>query len=370
MRIFYTFDVFSFQAYGGISRYLVELVKRIPAKEAQVQVFAGLHINRYVGKIPGVIGMRVPFLNHSGLGKVIDGSISWIREQVNDLMERALIDEDDHTILHLSYYARRHLKKRIKIVVTVYDMIHELFPQYFPPHDRTTDLKRISCEQADHIIAISHCTKQDLVNLLGIDEKKVTVIYLGNSFENTIPEDRVKIVDNPYILYVGERSGYKNFGNIIKAYSHSALLRENFSLVCFGGGDFTPHERRIFSILGIDHLVYYVSGSDSLLASYYKNARALVFPSLYEGFGLPPLEAMGLGCPVICSDKDPIGETVGEAGIYFDPEDVNNIEYVLENALFDNILLKEMVTRGHQRASAFNWDRTAGKTMEVYRSLL
>lgn len=371
MKIVYTHNVFGYQAYGGISRYFVEIMKRIPAEEAQVQVFAGFHINQYLKGLPGVIGIKVPILNHAGSGpRLINGPLTLIRRQVNNLIQRAVIRTNAQTILHLSYYSRGHFKKGAKTVVTVFDMIHELFPQYFPRHDRTTDLKRISCEQADHIIAISHCTKKDLVNLLDIDENKVTVIYMGNSFENTIPEDCVKIVDNPYVLYVGERSGYKNFRNIIKAYSHSALLRKNFLLVCFGGRNFSSQERGILASLGINHLVHHVSGGDALLACYYKNARALVFPSLYEGFGLPPLEAMGLGCPVICSDRNPVGETVGEAGIYFDPEDVINMQYILENALFDDTLLDEMVKRGYQRASAFSWDRSAGQTMNLYRSLL
>ncbi|MCJ7547020.1 MAG: glycosyltransferase family 4 protein [Deltaproteobacteria bacterium] len=367
----YTYEVFSYQAYGGISRYLVEVMKRIPAEEARVQVFAGLHINQYLKGLPGVIGMRVPALNYAGFGRrIVNGSIKRIRMLVNNLVQRALIRIDDQTILHLSYYTRRNFRNGVKIVVTVYDMIHELFPQYFSPRDETTRLKRSCCERADKVIAISHCTKRDLVNLLGIDDNKVSVIYLGNSLENTMPEDCVKIVDRPYLLYVGERGGYKNFSHLIKAFSHSPLLRNDFVLVCFGGRNFTPHERRRLSSLGIDHLVHYVSGSDSPLAGYYKNARALVFPSLYEGFGLPPLEAMGLGCPVICSNKGPITEIVGEAGIYFDPEDVNNMQYILEKALYDDTLLEEMVKRGYQRSSTFSWDRTARQTLALYRSLL
>jgi glycosyltransferase involved in cell wall biosynthesis len=287
--------------------------------------------------------------------------------RVNNLIERAFLHTDDQPILYLSYYyTRRNFKKGAKMVVTVYDMIHELFPLW----DRTTHLKRFCCERADRIIAVSHCTKKDLVNLLGIDEKKVTVIYLGNFFDNTMPEDCGKIVDRPYLFYVGERGGYKNFNHVIKAFSHSPLLRDDFTLVCFGGGNFSPHERRRLASLGIDHLVHYVSGSDSLLAGYYKKARALVFPSLYEGFGLPPLEAMGLGCPVICSDRNPITEIVGEAGIYFDPEDVNNMQYILEKALYDDTLLEEMVKRGYQRSSTFSWDLTARQTLALYRSLL
>jgi glycosyltransferase involved in cell wall biosynthesis len=122
--------------------------------------------------------------------------------------------------------------------------------------------------------------------------------------------------------------------------------------------------------LRLDHRVYQISGSDSLLASQYKHARAFVFPSLYEGFGIPLLEAMGAGCPVLCSNRGPFPEVVGDAGIYFDPEDVDHMQSVVEKALFDDTLLGEMVKRGYQRSSMFSWDRTASQTLALYRSLL
>jgi glycosyltransferase involved in cell wall biosynthesis len=169
---------------------------------------------------------------------------------------------------------------------------------------------------------------------------------------------------------VGDRRrGYKNFDRLAEAFARSLQLRGELVLVCFGGGDFSPWERMRLRDLGIDQKVHYIEGNDRLFANYYKHARAFVYPSLYEGFGLPLLEAMGLGCPVICSNRDPMLEIADDAGIYFDPEDIDHIQHVLETALTDNSLLQEKIKRGYQRAAMFNWDDTVKKTLAVYQSL-
>jgi glycosyltransferase involved in cell wall biosynthesis len=292
-----------------------------------------------------------------------------VRKSINDLLQRALIRSDPQTILHLTYYTRPPAKKNLKLVVTVYDMIRELFGQYFPRDNRATHLKRLCCEQADKIIAISNCTKKDLMDLFCVNDKKIAVIYLGNPLENVSSAEEKEVTQTPYVLYVGARRGYKNFDRLLQAFARSSLLRNDFSLICFGDW-LTPAEQKRLKDLKLDHRVHQISGSDSLLASYYKHARAFVFPSLYEGFGIPLLEAMGAGCPVLCSNRGPFPEIVGDAGTYFDPEDVNHMQSILEKALFDDTLLEEMVKRGYQRSSMFSWDRTAGQTLALYRSLL
>jgi glycosyltransferase involved in cell wall biosynthesis len=370
VRIVYSHDIFSFQAYGGISRYFVEIAKRIPANEAQVQIFAGLYINQYLKGLPGLMGLKVPVLKNRGVtARIINASMYSMRRSINNLVQRAVIRSDPQTIVHLSYYTRPPAKKKLKLVVTVYDMIRELFGQYFPHYDRTTHLKRLCCEQADKIIAISNCTKRDLMDLFGVNDEKIAVIYLGNPLENVVPGEWKEATQAPYVFYVGARGGYKNFDRFLQAFAQSSLLRKDFELICFGDR-FSPAEQRRLRELGLDHWVHQISGSDSLLASYYKNARAFVFPSLYEGFGIPLLEAMGAGCPVLCSNRGPFPEIVGDAGIYFDPEDVNHMQSILEKALFDDTLLEEMVKRGYQRASTFSWDQTASQTLALYRSLL
>jgi glycosyltransferase involved in cell wall biosynthesis len=370
VRIIYSHDIFSFQAYGGISRYFVEIAKRIPTDEAQVQVFAGLHINEYLKGVPGLIGFKLPALKNRGVtARIINASMYIVRKSINNLVQRALIKSDPQTILHLSYYTRPPAKRKLKLVVTVYDMIPELFGQYFPRHDRATHLKRLCCEQADKVIAISNCSKKDLTDVFGVTDEKIAVIHLGNPLEKVVSGEWKEAIQAPYVFYVGARGGYKNFDRLLQTFAQSSLLRKNFPLICFGDR-FSRAEQERLKDLGLGHRVHQVSGSDSLLASYYKHARAFVFPSLYEGFGIPLLEAMGLGCPVLCSNRGPFPEIVGDAGIYFDPEDVIHMQSILEKALFDDTLLGEMVKRGYQRSSAFSWDRTARQTLALYRSLL
>lgn len=369
-KIVYTHDIFSFQAHGGISRYFVEIAKRMPTNETQVQVFAGLHINEYLKGVPGLTGFKLPVLKNRGItARIINASMYVVRKRVNDWAQRALIRTDPQTILHLSYYTRPPAKRKLKLVVTVYDMIPELFGQYFPHHDRIARLKRLCCEQADKIIAISTCTKKDLMDLFGVRDEKITVIYLGNPLENVVAGERNDKTQHPYVFYVGARGGYKNFDRLLQAFAQSARLQKDFTLICFGDR-LSPAEQSRLKDFGLEHRVHQISGSDSLLASYYKHARAFVFPSLYEGFGIPLLEAMGTGCPVLCSNRGPFPEIVGDGGIYFDPEDVDQMQSVLEKALFDDTLLKEMVKRGFQRSSRFSWDRTARQTLALYQSLL
>ena len=346
------------------------MAKRIPANEAQVRIFAGLHVNEYLKGVPGLMGLRLPVLKNRGMtARIINASMYVVRKSMNDLAQRILIRSDPQTILHLSLYTRPPVKREMKLVVTVYDMIPELLGQYFPRHDRGSRLKRLCCEQADKIIAISNCTKKDLMDLLGVKDEKIAVIYLGNALENVVPEERKEIAQTPYVFYVGAREGYKNFDRLLQAFAQSSLLRKELEVVCFGER-FSPAEQKRLKDLRLDHRVRQISGSDSLLASCYKHARAFVFPSLYEGFGIPLVEAMGVGCPVLCSNRGPFPEIVGNAGLYFDPEDVDQMQSVLEKTLFDGPLLEEMVRRGYQRSSKFSWDRTARQTLALYRSLL
>lgn len=371
-KIVYTHNVFAFQAYGGISRYFVEVIKRIPPEAAEIQIFAGFHINEYLRDLSGVIGIKIPSFRRRGRIQILLNALMQIaRMNLNDLAQRAFLRPDDRTIIHVTYYTHPPLKRKAKLVVTVYDMIHELFPQYFPRYDKTTYLKRLCCEQADKIIAISNCTKKDLVGLFGIEPEKIEVIYLGNSLDNVTPTGLSPSFDKPYLLYVGDRRrGYKNFDRLGEAFTRSPRLRKDFVLVCFGGGAFSPWERMKLSSLGITHQVYYIEGDDRLFANYYRHARAFICPSLYEGFGLPLLEAMGLGCPVICSNRGPISEIAGDAGIYFDPDNIGHIQHVLESAIIDDSLLQEKIKRGYQRAAMFSWDDTVKETLAVYQSLV
>jgi glycosyltransferase involved in cell wall biosynthesis len=141
-------------------------------------------------------------------------------------------------------------------------------------------------------------------------------------------------------------------------------------VVCFGGGDLREDELELMRELALSPaLVEQVGGGDDVLAVYYENAAAFVYPSLYEGFGIPPLEAMALGCPVVCSNTSSIPEVVGDAGEYFDPADVDSIRTSLENVLQSNERRAELIQKGFKKRAEFSWERCAKETLKIYRGL-
>lgn len=364
MRIVYDYQIFSAQEYGGISRYYYELASRIAKYEGcEVSVHAPLYVNRYIksnDKLK-VIGIHVPIVPRTGR----------IRILLNDMLGAMLTRKYSPDIVHETYYFKHGtVSAKSKTVITVYDMINELFPDKMPFNDNTSKLKRLCCEKADKIIAISQSTMDDLVRLFGIKSEKIVVIHLGNSLNKNTLFQHHKICSGPYLLFVGVRRGYKNFDNLVTAFALSKSLKSYFHLVSFGGGIFSESEKTMFKDLGVNNIIHHIGGNDEVLSNCYRNATAFIYPSLYEGFGIPILEAMGFSCPVICSNTGSIPEVAGAAAAYFDPTNPDSIRQTLEDALFNERLLDDLRHRGIIRESEFSWDRCAKETLEVYRSLL
>ncbi|NOQ94227.1 MAG: glycosyltransferase, partial [Methylophaga sp.] len=143
-----------------------------------------------------------------------------------------------------------------------------------------------------------------------------------------------------------------------------------FRIVCFGGGQFRGDEIELIRELSIKpRELEQVSGGDNMLAVYYKNAAVFVYPSLYEGFGIPPLEAMALGCPVICSNTSSIPEVVGDSGEYFDPQSIESMSVAVENVLQSTERHAELIRKGFIKCAEYSWDRCAAETMDIYRGL-
>ena len=212
-------------------------------------------------------------------------------------------------------------------VLTIYDLIHERYPNSFINSVGTTRPKKIAANRADHVICISESTRRDLVEYCGVPEERTSVIYLGvdPNFGQVINTTE-RLNPRPFLLYVGARGGYKNFNGLVKAFAKSERLRQEFDLLCFGGGAISSSELELAMALGLrPNQLIQIGGSDNILVSLYKQASALVYPSLYEGFGIPPLEAMTVGCPVICSNSSSLPEVVGDAAETFNPLDMEAI---------------------------------------------
>ncbi|MES9901629.1 MAG: glycosyltransferase family 1 protein [Sedimenticola sp.] len=369
MRIAFDPQAFAIAQYGGISRYFYKLIDNLIEKECvDVKVFAPIYINEYIDGLPKEV--------FSGLKIAKIQKMAVIRQTASLLLSRPFIHRYQPHILHETYYSKFSYKpEKSRRVVTVYDMIHERYGDSFSRFDTRSRDKITAVMGADHVICISENTRHDLLEYIDVPLDKISVIHLGvDSVEEKVspPPFESSIKQSfPYILYVGQRGSYKNFNTLVKAYAASRYLLNHIRIICFGGGKFTNSELSLFDQLNIqEDQIQHVGGGDEILASYYRNAAAFVYPSLYEGFGLPPLEAMTNDCAVICSNVSSIPEVVGDAGEYFDPEDIDSIISAIENVVGSESRCRHLIEIGKDRASQFTWDRCANKTLDVYKSLL
>jgi glycosyltransferase involved in cell wall biosynthesis len=364
VRIAFDHQVFAQQRFGGISRYFVELAARLPAHgEIEVAVIAPFHQNEYL-RAAAIPGKRTWCkLTPGRIG--IKRALRWGNRLALPLAWRG----QRFDILHETFFSRQCYGQTRVRVLTMYDMIHELFPAELVRTDEIAAAKRAAVTRADHIICISRTTQRDLIRLLSVDPAKTSVIHLGHSLGATAHSPS-QPDGPPILLYVGDRASYTNFGAAAEAFARSPRLRRELQLVAFGGRPFSARERQSLAALGIADRVRHESGSDEQLAARYRQARLLVCPSTYEGFGLPPLEALSLGCPVACSDRGSIPEVVGDAGEYFNPDDSDAMSAALERVAFDEARRRQLVALGRARAAQFTWEKCAAETAATYRQLL
>lgn len=365
MQIIYDHQIFSAQKYGGISRYFSELANHISdAEKVQVTVLTPLYVNAYLGSSSPsvqVVGLKVPVIKRTGR----------IYRAVNQTLAGPLMRLYKPDLVHETYYALKSAKPRgCKLVLTVYDMIHELFPAEFSANDSTPKNKASAVARADHVICISEHTRRDLVNLLGVPHEKTSVIHMGFSLKTSGARVDVS-VPRPFLLYVGARGGYKNFVCMLQAYAASSTLMNNFDLIAFGGGPITAKEAEHVRRLGIPQAnLRQVQGGDDVLEGLYRRAIAFIYPSLYEGFGIPPLEAMSFDCPVICSNASSIPEVVGNAAMLFDPRSAEALGQAIAAVIDDVEMRQILILRGRERIKLFSWERCAQQTMAIYEQIL
>lgn len=367
MLIGFDHQIFVLQKFGGISRYFCSLAREL-SRHAGVtaRIIAPLHINAYLRGCE-MKNLRLgQFVRHvPKTGGIISATSGTLFRPLSRIMRP--------DVVHETYYtAKATCGLRVPRVLTVYDMIHELFPENFAPYDPTARRKASAVMRADHVLCISESTRRDLLERHGLPEDRVSVTHLAyDSLPEAGPDVRELVGDGAYLLYVGTRSHYKNFHGLLEAYAASAWLRGSFRLVCFGGSALTVGERSRIHELGLPEVaVVQVGGGDERLATLYRNAAAFVYPSLYEGFGIPPLEAMSAGCPVVCSQTSSIPEVVGDAGEYFDPRQVDSIRAAIERVLQSSEYRQSLIERGQARHKEFTWKRCATETLDIYRRLV
>ena len=314
MKIVFDGLIYSLQNQGGISRYFDELINGL-AEKPDYEVIVLLRKNNtnksFNKKVKIEVIDSTIYANNKFL-KYLSVFIDNLKTQ-KFLQNRKDLQDG---ILHHTYY-HHFTNIKAKQVVTVYDVTDEIFPKFFKGlfYYLYAYNKKKSILKADSIITISESAKKDIINLYRITPEKIKVIYLGISeiFKKTEQSKPQK----PYFLYVGYRYYYKNFPFLLETFN-SWNKRNDYDLICIGGGKFNKTETKLIKNLNLSNIVKQVPNiTDTDLVSYYNNATALIYPSLYEGFGLPTLEAMACGIPVICPDIPVFHEIGSESPLFF-----------------------------------------------------
>lgn len=356
MRILYDSHTFSEQTFGGISRYFVELMNHLPEGcEAVLPIYASE--NAYLPQLknkPHTISLR-HFPEHRKLYYFING-----------FADRRALGKGGYDVFHPTGYDPYFIPLvKSPVVVTVHDMIYHRGlneGKHTPEIMRNMDRTILA---ADRIIAISETTKRDVIRFYNIPEEKIDVVYhgfdplAGNS-------DRLPYMPERYILFVGQRGGYKNFDILLEAFSMIASKERNLKVVATGR-QFSSREKKRIAELGIADRCEcrFIPTSD--MNALYANAECFVFPSRMEGFGMPVLESFAAGAPSVLADTECFREIAGNGALFFNPDDAAQLADSIVRVISDKKLRETLRNAGKEELKRFSWDKTGLLTAETYR---
>jgi glycosyltransferase involved in cell wall biosynthesis len=294
----------------------------------------------------------------------------------------SLVRERAH-LLHEPHYVLPPAT-RCRSVVTIHDCIHLMFPQYLPgrmAHVYARAAMWGAVHKSDRILTVSEASKRDILRFFGVDGEKVEVIYNAIDARFLAPPDMARMdqvrqryqLDHPFLLYVGNIKPHKNLERLIDAFGRvRARGLDELRLVIIGDEiSKYPPLRQAVHRHRLDKFVRFLGFQPhETLAAFYRLARAFAFPSLYEGFGLPPLEAMACGAPVVTSNVSSLPEIAGGAAILVDPYDPASIADGIERAVTDEALRAELIERGFARARQFSWTQSVAAIHRIYMEVL
>jgi len=361
MRVLYDGNIYTLQAAGGVNRYFANLISRLPADVTPHVMMCGR---------PTVNYPTNPAMKIYNYRRFRPAGVSYRLEK---MFFNYVASARRYDLAHPTYYTlltRQELNGyRCPVVITVWDMIHELFPAELDPSGRNAEQKRRAIMAAQAVICISENTKKDLLEMYPVDEKKVKVTPLAPGIDPGMIHGPEPVPDRPYFLYVGLRYGYKNFEGLLTAFA-SVHQKRPETLLCVVGASFSKSETQKIAQLGLDKAVEcFGHVSDPHLAKLYHCSVAFVYPSLYEGFGIPPLEAMACGTPVVVSNRSSLPEVVGDAGLLFDPDKMSDLADIMVTLANNPSQREQLIAKGIAQAKGFSWEKTVAQTMEVYRSV-
>lgn len=354
---------FSTQKYGGISRYFANIINGIKRTNTLTYQLGVLHAkNQYIQNEP--LPLKGTFSD-----QLLNRNEHY-DYRLNQFYCKQLLDKGNFDVFHPTYYDPYFLGRlRKPLVITIHDLTYERLPEYFWAQDPLTYQKRLNIDRADAIIAISKTTRNDLIHFFDVDPAKVSVIHHGIDLDGPLLLEPIADLPERFVLFVGDRSGYKNFYLFMNAIQPLLLDIPNLHVVLAGGGPMHVADREFLRRLKITDRVRHIGATDGQLNYLYKNAQLFVYPSLYEGFGLPILEAFKAQCPVVLSNTPCFHEVADDAAIYFTPNHLADLTCKLASTLADSTLRTELIERGTSRLRQFPLQRSIDQTLNIYKSL-
>lgn len=350
MRVLYDYQAFDMQRVGGISRYFSILHDKLPEYGVKTTL--------------AVFGSNNLYINNDGTSRYLK-----FLYRKNRRLSKLMIRYSSYDLLHPTYYNPYVLKRKRKnspLVITVHDMIHEMFSSQFPDAEEVKINKLKVCKAADRLIAISENTKHDIMDIWGIEESRIDVVHHGQMWDDDLQEIPVDLpFEGEYILYVGDRwAKYKNFENFAIGVA-PVLKRYGLHLVCTGR-DFSTAEMELLHRLGIDDVTVNRTITDGALLWLYRRAVCFVYPSNYEGFGIPILEAFQAGCPMLLNRASCFPEIAADAAAYFESTSPDCLSEALCSLLDDSEQRKLLCIKGKERLQQFSTQKMLERTRLAY----
>src|SRR5208283_4010531 len=365
MRVLYDHQVFSLQDAGGGSRYFYELMVFMAAAPG-VQMELLLGMGSSVHSFENLASEKTTVT-------LLGGSLRpgiW-RYLVNEAFTNAVAPfRGKMDVYHSTLYRCVPMVRAQRLVATHHDCVHERFPEMFSDTGKIRHAKARLYREADAIICVSESSRKDLLSFYDVNAAKTRVIYHGvaRMADGSKASGRLRTqLRREYILFVGSRVSYKNFTGLLEAF-HDTGLKDSLDLLVLGGGPLTPEQTALISRLGLtDSVISMPLVSDGILAEAYAGAKLFVYPSLCEGFGFPPLEAMSVGCPVLASHTSSIPEVCLDAPFYFDPQDQASFTRALLDALNNEEGRQQAIEKGSEVAARYSWNKCGEETLALYR---
>ena len=383
MKVVFDHQIFQQQRTGGISKSFCEFIPYLRENGIDWELSVAQSDNLYLSQILPT-GAYSPVRRHYGNVPAIFSSkelgaywftlldrlrICRTAESLNKGLSVKTLKKGDFDVFHPTYfnpYFLEHLKGK-PFVLTVHDLIPERFPEYFKAGDVQIAGRKALIDRAQAIVAVSNNTKKDLVDLYGVPADRIAVIYHGAPcLEGPVGES---MVDAPYFLFVGARGLYKNFTRFIQAFAAFSQEYPEVKVVCTGR-PLSPAEGSMLASLSLQDKVLSMQVAEEDLRRLYHHAIALVYPSQYEGFGMPLLEAFSFHCPVLTSPWSSLPEVGGDVALYLREDFSDFSDLLVRLYTMAPEQRAELIRAGVERAGLFSWKKTAAQYADVYKSLL